>query len=176
MSLTTPENVGKLQAALHAKAKKEPACRCYSLYDKIHRKDVLEHAWMRCRKNGGAAGMDAQSFEQIEAGGVERWLEELTKEIREKTYRPNAVRRENQSDDGTQIVWETGSRDGGGAESEAARMEELLLPGSSQPCVSGGGQPHPPSAASVVERKTPKPGCKSRAAFGIAPAQEPWAA
>ncbi len=93
MSLTTPESVGKLQAALHAKAKKEPAYRFYSLYDKIHRKDVLKHAWMRCRENGGAAGVDAQSFEQIEAGGVERWLEELTKEIREKTYRPNAVRR-----------------------------------------------------------------------------------
>jgi RNA-directed DNA polymerase len=93
MSLTTPESVGKLQAALHAKAKKEPAYRFYSLYDKIHRKDVLEHAWKRCRKNGGAAGVDAQSFEQIEAGGVDRWLEELTKEIREKTYRPNAVRR-----------------------------------------------------------------------------------
>jgi RNA-directed DNA polymerase len=93
MSLKTPESVGKLQAALHAKAKKEPVYRFYSLYDKIHRKDVLKHAWMRCRENGGAAGVDAESFEQIEAGGVERWLEELTKEIREKTYRPNAVRR-----------------------------------------------------------------------------------
>jgi RNA-directed DNA polymerase len=93
MSLTTPESVKKLQAALHAKAKREPAYRFYSLYDKIHREDVLQHAWMRCRINGGAAGVDAQSFEQIEEGGLERWLEELTKEIREKTYRPNAVRR-----------------------------------------------------------------------------------
>lgn len=93
MSLTTPESVRQLQAALHAKAKREPAYRFYSLYDKIHRKDVLEYAWMRCRENGGVAGVDAQSFEQIEAGGVKRWLEELAKEIREKTYRPNAVRR-----------------------------------------------------------------------------------
>ncbi len=93
VSLPTPESVGKLQAALHAKAKGEPAYRFYSLYDKIHREDVLKHAWKCCRANGGAAGVDGQSFEEIESQGVEEWLEGLAKEIREKTYRAGAVRR-----------------------------------------------------------------------------------
>lgn len=93
MSLITPESVWQLQEALHAKAKKEPACRFHSLYDKIYRKDVLWHAWRCCRANGGAPGVDGVTFEQIETGGVGGWLEELTKELREKTYRPDAVRR-----------------------------------------------------------------------------------
>jgi len=93
VSLITPESVGKLQGALHAKAKKEPACRFHSLYDKLYRKDVLWHAWRCCRTNGGAPGVDGVTFEQIESGGVGGWLEELTKELREKTYRPAAVRR-----------------------------------------------------------------------------------
>jgi RNA-directed DNA polymerase len=93
VSLITPESVKQLQEALHAKAKREPACRFHSLYDKIYRKDVLLHAWRCCRANGGAPGGDGVTFEQIESEGVSGWLEELAKELREKTYRPEAVRR-----------------------------------------------------------------------------------
>jgi len=93
MSLTTPESVWELQKALHAKAKGELGYRFYSLYDKIRRNDVLMHAWRCCRSNGGAAGVDGQSFEQIEAQGVERWLGELAEELQKKTYKPQAVRR-----------------------------------------------------------------------------------
>lgn len=93
MSLTTPESVWALQEALHAKAKREPTCRFHSLYDKIYRKDVLLHAWKCCRANGGAPGVDGVTFEQIEQRGVGDWLEELTKELREKTYRSQAVLR-----------------------------------------------------------------------------------
>ena len=93
MSLPTPESVRKLQRALYAKAKANPACGFYALYDKIYRKDVLAWAWGCCRANGGSAGVDGQSFAGIEAKGVEAWLEELAQELRTKTYRPQAVRR-----------------------------------------------------------------------------------
>lgn len=93
MSLTTPESVWQLQQALQAKAKREPACRFHSLYDKLYRKDVLWHAWRCCRANGGSPGVDGVTFEQIEKEGVDDWLEELIKELRDKTYRPAAVRR-----------------------------------------------------------------------------------
>jgi len=93
VSLQTPPKVRKLQAALHAKAKGSPDFRFYALYDKMYRADVLEHAYRCCRANGGAAGVDGQTFEDIESGGLERWLDELTKELKEKTYRPQAVRR-----------------------------------------------------------------------------------
>ena len=93
MSLETLPKVRKLQAALHAKAKGSPDYRFYALYDKVYRADVLAEAYKRCRHNGGAAGVDGQRFEDIEAYGLERWLDELAQELREKSYRPQAVRR-----------------------------------------------------------------------------------
>jgi retron-type reverse transcriptase len=78
---------------LYAKAKANPAYRFYTLVDKIHRKDVLQTAWNRCRANGGGPGVDGQSFAGIEHHGVEAWLEQLAQELRTKTYRPQAVRR-----------------------------------------------------------------------------------
>ena len=93
MSLTTPPSVQKLQTALHAKAKESPDFRFYALYDKVYRKDVLAHAYERCEANGGAAGVDEQTFEDIEWYGVERWLDELTQELKSRTYQPRPVRR-----------------------------------------------------------------------------------
>src|SRR5882724_13082146 len=91
--LETPASVRKLQTALHAKAKAEPEFRFYLLYDKVYRGDVLSHAYSRCKANGGAGGVDGQSFTDIEAYGVTRWLGELAKELEGRTYRPEAVRR-----------------------------------------------------------------------------------
>ncbi len=93
MSLVPPEKVGKLQTALHTKAKESPNQRFHSLYDKVYREDVLRHAYHRCRANGGAPGVDGQTFEDIETHGLDRWLELLAEELRSRTYRPQAVRR-----------------------------------------------------------------------------------
>ena len=86
MSLTTLTSVQKLQTALHAKAKESPDFRFYSLYDKVYRKDVLMYACERCKANGGAAGVDNQTFEDIEQHGVER-VQRICGEIREMTGR-----------------------------------------------------------------------------------------
>jgi RNA-directed DNA polymerase len=93
MSLIPPESVRKLQAALHGKAKEAPAYRFYLLYDKVYREDVLRHAYERCRQNGGAPGVDGQTFADIDESGVDRWLGDLAEQLRNKTYRPQAVRR-----------------------------------------------------------------------------------
>jgi group II intron reverse transcriptase/maturase len=82
-----------LQTALHAKAKEAPDFRFYALYDKVYRKDVLAYAYERCKANGGAAGLDNQTFEDIEAYDRERWLDELTQELKSRTYQPEPVRR-----------------------------------------------------------------------------------
>src|SRR6266851_4388542 len=82
-----------LQTALHVKAKESPDFRFYALYDKVYRKDVLAFAYERCKANGGAAGVDGQTFEDIEAYGRERWLDELAQELKSRTYQPLPVRR-----------------------------------------------------------------------------------
>jgi len=78
MGLSTPPTVRKLQEALHAKAKGSPDFRFYALYDKLYREDILVQAYACCKANGGAPGVDDQSFADIEAYGLERWLGELT--------------------------------------------------------------------------------------------------
>lgn len=92
-NLKTPECVQKLRTALHAKAKEEPGYRFYLLYDKVHREDILRHAYACCRANKGAAGVDGESFEDIETYGEDRWLGELAEALRKKTYQAQAVRR-----------------------------------------------------------------------------------
>jgi group II intron reverse transcriptase/maturase len=92
--LSTPLiKVRKLQETLHAKAKECPDLRFHFLYDKVWRTDVLAHAYARCDANQGAAGVDGQTFADIAAYGVERWLGELAQELKAKTYQPQAVRR-----------------------------------------------------------------------------------
>jgi group II intron reverse transcriptase/maturase len=93
MSLSTPEKVQKLQAALHAKAKGAPEYRFYALYDKLYREDILGYSYRCCASNGGAAGVDGEDFSDIKAYGVERWLGELAEELRSRNYRPSPIRR-----------------------------------------------------------------------------------
>jgi RNA-directed DNA polymerase len=92
-SLPPQIKLWELQETLHAKAKGKPSYRFYALYDKVYRRDVLEEAWRRSRENQGRPGVDGVSFEQIEEQGVGQWLEELARELKEKRYEPEAVRR-----------------------------------------------------------------------------------
>jgi hypothetical protein len=48
-----------------------------ALYDKAYRADVPAHAYACGKANGGAAGVDGQSFADIESYGRERWIGDL---------------------------------------------------------------------------------------------------
>lgn len=93
MSLATPGTIRKLQEALGTKAKQEPAYRFYLLYDKVFRADILAHAYALAKQRGGAAGVDGETFEAIEAADRERWLTAVQDALRTGTYRPQPVRR-----------------------------------------------------------------------------------
>ena len=90
--LTGSESVRKLQTVLHVRAKEEPGRRFHALCDKVWREDFLAEAWRQVRHNGGSAGVDGESFAAIELHGVEGWLGELARDLRDGTYKPQAVR------------------------------------------------------------------------------------
>lgn len=87
------DKVRQLQRRLWIAAKRHAGRRFHALYDRIARRDVLAEAWKRVKRNRGAAGVDAQTIADVEQYGVERFLEELSAELRAGTYRPAAVLR-----------------------------------------------------------------------------------
>jgi RNA-directed DNA polymerase len=82
-----------LQRALYRAAKANPGRRFHALYDKVHRRDVLERAWAQVRRNRGAPGIDQTTIADVEHYGVDRLLDELEAELREQRYRPIPARR-----------------------------------------------------------------------------------
>jgi group II intron reverse transcriptase/maturase len=87
------DKVRALQRALYVAAKQQRQRRFHALYDRITRPDVLRRAWEQVRSNKGAAGIDGETLEAIEAYGVERMLTELRELLETGRYRPQAVRR-----------------------------------------------------------------------------------
>jgi retron-type reverse transcriptase len=92
--LTTPETIRTLQRKLYRKAKQEPACRFHALYDKVYRADILGHAYALVRASKGSAGIDGVTFAAIEEKeGAAAFIAELEEALRNKTYKPDSVKR-----------------------------------------------------------------------------------
>jgi RNA-directed DNA polymerase len=87
------DKVRELKRTLYRAAKADPERRFHALYDKVHRRDVLERAWESVRANRGAAGIDQETIADVERYGVSRLLDELAADLKEGSYRPLAARR-----------------------------------------------------------------------------------
>jgi len=85
--------VRALQRKLYRAAKADPGRRFHALYDKVHRRDVLERAWVQVWRNGGAPGIDRITIAHVEQQGVSRLLDELETELREERFKPLPARR-----------------------------------------------------------------------------------
>ena len=92
-TLATPAPIRELQRALYLRAKRDARFRAYALYDKVHRPDILAHAYALAKANGGAPGPDAVTFADIEADGRDVLLDDLREALKTKRYRPGPVRR-----------------------------------------------------------------------------------
>ena len=90
-----PESVFTLRKKLYIKAKQEPTFRFYALYDRIYRQDVLAAAWDQVVLNNGSPGVDGVSIQRIQANPEREiaFLKEIQQSLKEKRYRPQAVRR-----------------------------------------------------------------------------------
>ncbi len=90
---TSAVKVRELQEKLHRSAKAEKSRRFHQLYDKVWAPWFLEVAWQRVKANKGAPGPDGISIEQIQTQGVTVFLDNLSSELRKRTYRAGPVRR-----------------------------------------------------------------------------------
>ena len=87
------DKVQALQRTLYRAAKADPGRRFHALYDKVHRRDVLECSWEQVRRNRGAAGIDHTTIADVEHYGVSRLLDELAADLKGGKYRPLPARR-----------------------------------------------------------------------------------
>jgi group II intron reverse transcriptase/maturase len=93
--LPAPDKVRQLQIILYRKAKSKPGYRFWSLYGEVQRADVLRTAWRRVKANGGTAGVDGETIDDIaqDPNSEKEWLEAVREELHTRSYRPSPVRR-----------------------------------------------------------------------------------
>ena len=95
-----PISLQDLRRSLYVKAKAESTWRFWGLYVHVCKMETLREAYQMAKKNNGAPGMDGVTFEAIEEGGVEMFLQQIQDELVTNTYRPTAVRRKEIPKDG----------------------------------------------------------------------------
>ncbi len=91
--MSSKERVRLLQLKLYLKAKQESGYKFYVLYDKIFQPHILEEAYKRSKSKNGSPGIDKQSFKDVEEYGRDKFLTEISEELRKRTYKPQAVKR-----------------------------------------------------------------------------------
>lgn len=89
----TIEKVRKLQRNLYLAAKLNIKRKFHALHDKVYRKDILMEAWKRVKANRGAGGIDNITIADVEAYGLEKFIQEIQQELKEGRYHPKPVRR-----------------------------------------------------------------------------------
>ena len=86
------DKVRELQVKLYLAAKRSPDRRFHALWDRIHRRDVLERAWQSGARNRGAAGVDRTPSLRSKTMGLSV-PRRARAELCEERYRPGPVRR-----------------------------------------------------------------------------------
>ena len=86
--IKAPISLQDLRRRLYVKAKTEPSWRFWGLYVHVCKRETLHEAYLAAKANDGAPGIDGVTFAAVEAGGVEEFLDQLRKELVERTYRP----------------------------------------------------------------------------------------
>src|ERR1039457_3825919 len=88
-----PISLQDLRRRLYVKAKAEPSWRFWGLYVHVCKRETLREAYLLAKANDGAPGIDGVTFEAVEAGGVETFLDQLREELVQRTYRPQGARK-----------------------------------------------------------------------------------
>src|SRR6516165_457045 len=99
----TPVSLQDLRRSLYIKAKAEPAWRFWGLYVHVCKMETLQEAYRMAKKNDGAPGIGGVTFEAIEEGGEESFLQQIRDELVPNTYRPMRARKKEIPKDGGKV-------------------------------------------------------------------------
>jgi len=91
--IKAPVELQDLRRRLYVKAKTEPSWRFWGIYVHVCKIETLREAYALAKANDGAPGVDGVTFEEIEAQGTERFLEQIRNELVQHTYVPLPARR-----------------------------------------------------------------------------------
>ena len=97
-------NLQDLRRRIYAKAKAEPSWRFWGLFVHVCKRETLREAYEMAKKNKGAPGVDGVSFEAIERGGADGFLEQIREELTTGRYVPMPNRRREIPKDGGRKV------------------------------------------------------------------------
>jgi RNA-directed DNA polymerase len=98
-----PIDLQDLRRRIYVKAKAEPSWRFWGLYVHVCKRETLHEAYRLAKKNNGAPGIDGVTFEAIEAGGVDVFLEQIRDGLVKGTYRPLRNRKQAIPKDGGKV-------------------------------------------------------------------------
>jgi group II intron reverse transcriptase/maturase len=91
--IKAPISLQDLRRRIYRKAKSDKAHRFWGIFVHIAKKETLKEAYRISKGNGGAPGIDGQSFADIEASGLDQFLDDIRQDLLRGTYKPQKNRR-----------------------------------------------------------------------------------
>src|SRR6266700_1112140 len=88
-----PINLQELRRRIYRKAKSDKTHRFWGLFVHVTKTETLEEAYRIAKGNGGAPGIDGQSFRDIESAGRVAFLEAIREDLVTDRYKPMPNRR-----------------------------------------------------------------------------------
>jgi len=90
--IKTPVNLQELRRRIYRKAKSEKEHRFWGIFVHVTKIEVLAEAYRQAKRNGGAPGIDGQTFEDVDSAGVAAFLQSIRDDLIAGTYKPRANR------------------------------------------------------------------------------------
>ena len=88
-----PISLQDLRRRIYRKAKSDKSHRFWGLFVHITKIETLEEAYRAAKRNGGAPGIDGQTFEDIEQAGRASFLAAIREDLETGRYEPMPNRR-----------------------------------------------------------------------------------
>jgi group II intron reverse transcriptase/maturase len=88
-----PINLQELRRRIYRKAKSDKTHRFWGIFVHVAKAETLEEAYRTAKRNGGAPGIDGQTFEDVERTGLPEFLATVREELITSRYKPKPNRR-----------------------------------------------------------------------------------